>query len=340
MRPLFHPQLVNGPFEDPALYVEYLFERRGLLFDVGEIQPLPARRVLAISDIFVSHAHMDHFMGFDRVLRICLGREKQLRVFGPPGFVAQVEHKLAAYTWNLVQNYEADFSVITTELGPSGDALSAEFHCRTGFKREAERRFAVADGVLLEEDAFRVRTVPLDHKIPSLAFALEEKSHVNIWKNRLDEIGLPVGPWLRDLKAAVLRGASDEKAIRVWWRDSGDVHERQLPLGTLRSAVRVVPGQKLAYVVDAVYHAENARRIAKLAAGADILFIEAAFLEEDVQHASNKYHLTAGQAGLLARMAGAKRVVPFHFSPKYAGEEERLRREALEAFTKSEVPAA
>jgi len=34
----------------------------------------------------------------------------------------------------------------------------------------------------------------------------------------------------------------------------------------------------------------------------------------------------------LARQAGVKRLVPFHFSPRYGGEEERLRREAEDAF--------
>ena len=41
MRPLFHPSLVNGRYGDPTVYVETLFERRGLLFDLGEIAALP-----------------------------------------------------------------------------------------------------------------------------------------------------------------------------------------------------------------------------------------------------------------------------------------------------------
>src|SRR3970040_1255840 len=109
MTPLFHPQPVNDPFGDPVVDVDLLFERRALLFDLGALTPLSARKILRLSHVFVSHTHMDHFAGFDRLLRLCLGRERELTLYGPTGFVAQVEHKLTAFTWNLVHNYPADF---------------------------------------------------------------------------------------------------------------------------------------------------------------------------------------------------------------------------------------
>src|SRR5215471_18172909 len=68
MRPLLHPTLINGRSGDPALYVETLFEQRALLFDLGDITALPPRKILRLEHVFVSHAHIDHFVGFDLVL--------------------------------------------------------------------------------------------------------------------------------------------------------------------------------------------------------------------------------------------------------------------------------
>ncbi len=333
MKPLFHPQFVNGPFEDPVLYIEFLFERRALLFDLGELYALPPRKVLAVSHIFVSHTHMDHFTGFDRVLRICVGRAKRLHLYGPPRFIEQVGHKLAAYTWNLVQNYAEEFVVAVTEIHQDNRALTAEFHCRKAFARENITETALLDGVLLDEPGFQVRTVMLDHKIPSLAFTLEEKRHINVWKNRLEEWGLPTGPWLKELKDAVVRELPDETEFHVWWRENGVLRERYFPLGVLKENVlHIVPGQKITYVTDVAYHEENARRIVEFARGSDLFFIESTFLHEDVADAKDKAHLTAQQAGLLAHAAGAKRLIPFHFSQKYFDDGQRLQDEAERAF--------
>ena len=333
MKPLFHPSLVNDPFGDPAVYVDCLFEKRAVLFDLGDIRALAPRKILRLSDVFVSHTHMDHFMGFDWLLRVRLGRDLKMRLYGPPGFLDQVGHRLAAYTWNLVENYDTDFSLEVMEVNPSGEARSAAFRCKAAFRRQDERTFMLPDGVLLDEESFLVRCVLLDHKIPCLAFALEEKEHINVWKNRLDEMDLPTGPWLQDVKRAVRAGLPDGTPIRVWGHEETGTRERFLPLGELKEKILdIVPGQKIAYVTDVVYHEENARRIEMLAKDADALFIETPFLDRDVERAASRYHLTARQAGMLARRAGVKTVVPFHFSPRYDDHGEQLRQEMAQVF--------
>ena len=336
VRPLFRPVLVNGPFGDPGLYVDVLFEQRALLFDLGDIAALEPRRVLRVSDVFVTHTHMDHFIGLDRLLRLSLGRDRPVRLYGPPGFISQLEHKLAAYSWNLVANYASDFTIHAHEVAADGLLRRATFHCRERFTRRDDDPLAVRDGVLLDEAAFRVRCVLLDHQIPCLGLALEERTHVNVWKNRLAEFGVEPGPWLRDLKRAALSAAGDDTPIVARWVAGGARHERPLRLGDLRRrALQMVAGEKIGYVTDVAGHAGNVARIVDLVGGADLLYIESTFLAADAAEAERRYHLTARTAGDIGRRAGVKCVVPFHFSPRYAGREAELRAEVAAGFETS-----
>lgn len=333
MKPLFHPELVNGPWGDPALYIECMFERRALLFDLGDLHRLAPRKILRISHVFVSHTHMDHFIGFDQLLRICLGRERKLCLYGPADIISQVQSKLAGYTWNLVHNYASNFTIEVNEFHEDQCLQRAQFCCHERFLRKDLPSKKVVGGRLLEEDSFAVLAVHFDHKIPTLGFSLQETQHVNIWKNRLQEMNLPTGAWIKDLKNAILRGAPESEPVRAWWREGGEIHEKFHTLGELKNRIlRIIPGQKIAYATDLIYHTENRQRVLELAEGADMFFVEATFLDEDAEHAAYTYHLTAGQAGRLAREAKAKNVRTFHYSPRYGEHAERFEEQAQRTF--------
>jgi len=324
MRWLFEPQLTNAAFGDPGLYVDFRDERRALLFDVGDITALPPRKLMRLSHVFVTHTHMDHFAGFDHLLAVILGRKPRLTLVGGPDFVARVEHKLRAYAWNVVHRYD-ELVLDVCEIEPDGRGQWARFSTRTNFVREATSSFVLDDDVIHDEATFRVRARFVDHDIPCLSYAIEEKAHVNVAKDRLDALGVATGAWLRDLKHAVLSGVPDSTPIEVAWRDRNGDHAMTRSVGELRHLILdVVAGQKIGYATDLRYSEANVATLADLFRGADVLFIECVFLDEDAEHGARKNHLTAGQAGRIARLAGAKAVRPFHFSPRYEGREAEL----------------
>jgi len=84
MRPLFHPNLVNGRHGDLTVYVETLFETRSLLFNLREIFSVSPRKMRRIDQVFVSHEHVDHFIGFDHLLRLLVGHKKSVQLLVHP----------------------------------------------------------------------------------------------------------------------------------------------------------------------------------------------------------------------------------------------------------------
>lgn len=330
---LFEPQLVNDSFGDPGLYVDLRDESRALLFDLGDVSGLPPRKLLRVSHVFVSHTHVDHFVGFDHLLRVLLGRKRELALVGGPGFIAQVEHKLRAYTWNVVHRYEVELVLDVREFDLEGRQRRARFSSRNAFTLEAGVASAWTDDVLLDEVLFRARGRFVDHEMPCLAFALEEKARPRVAKDRLAALGVSTGAWLRELKLAILSGAPADTPIELRWRDRDGEHAMTRRVGELAHIVLdVAPGHRLGYVTDLRFTDANRDTLSKLLAGVDQLFIESVFLDSDLAHATRKNHLTARQAGVIARELGARAVVPFHFSPRYEQRADAVRAEVRAAW--------
>lgn len=338
MRPLLHPTLLNGRSGDPVLCLETLFERQIMLCDLGTIDVLSPRRIQRIAHIFVSHTHIDHFFGFDRLLRVLVGRQKEIRLYGPPGFADNVWHKLHGYRWNLTDSYLCDLSFVVTELHPSFISRTIAFRLKNAFAPEEIGRGSWMNGLILKDHTFRVHAALLDHRTPCLGFAIEEVAHVNIWKTELATRGLPVGPWLHDLKRAVLDDAPDDYRVRVSGADAEEAGY-EMELGALRHVYHVTRGQKIGYVTDIADTADNRQSVVRLADEADILFIEAPFIWADRALAAERAHLTTVAAGEIARTAKVRHVEPFHFSPRYAGLEQRMMAEVAAAFANAAAAA-
>ena len=300
--------LVNGVFGDPLLHLRLCHQGRSLLFDLGQGTRLSARVAHQVTDVFVSHAHMDHIGGFLWLLRSRIGDFPPCRIYGPPGLAQHIAGFIRGILWDRVGEEGPCFEV--AEL--HADRLQ-RFRIQAG-RGQCEQldSIEIANGVICDEAGFRIRAVTLDHhQVPVIAYAFEPARQLNIRKNRLLSRGLEPGPWLTELKQQ-LRADNANATI-------------ELPDGTRQTAaalgaelVLVTPGKKLAYATDLADTSANREHLLALARHAHTFFCEAPFLHAHSEQARRTGHLTARACGEIAAAAGVARLVPFHFSRRYS----------------------
>lgn len=304
------PVLVNGRSGDPALLLDLPQQGRAMLFDAGDLAALEGRALLRVTHLFLSHAHMDHLIGFDRLLRVNVGRQARIAVFGPPGTIARIGHKLRGYEWDLVDRIVPVLIFDVFELD-AGDVLrGARFALQSGFEPEVLSEASVPGGVLLDEPGIRVRAALLAHHGPVLAFRAEEGMQATVQAEAIAARGWRTGPWVAALKDAMLSGMAE-----------AHTPAGPMPFSALCDVVQTVPGRAIGYVTDVADTPANRLAIAALVQNVELLFIEAPFLAAEAERARERGHLTARAAGEIARAAGAAVVEPFHLSPRHIAAE-------------------
>ncbi|WP_374088491.1 Clp1/GlmU family protein [Methylomicrobium lacus] len=319
--------MINGVFGDPLLHLRLHQQQRSLLFDLGDSGRLPTRIAHQVSDVCISHAHIDHIGGFLWLLRSRLGDFPSCRIFGPPGLIGHIEGMIAGVLWDRIGDAGPRFEVAEIH----GDRLRRarlQAGCRDAVELPEIR---LTGGLIVDDPQFSVRTISLDHHTPVQAYAFESKAKFNVDNSVLKALGLTAGPWLNELKRLV--GSGDRRAmIRLpdnSLREAGEVGERLLT---------VTPGEKLVYATDLADTAANRAALTALAHKADLLFCESAFLEADSEQARRTGHLTASACGEIATEADVKQLVPFHFSRRYETRPEAVYREIAAVCSRVVMP--
>lgn len=169
-------------------------------------------------------------------------------------------------------------------------------------------------GVIHSDDTFTIRCARLSHRIETFGFRLEEPDGRRFVPERLEELGLR-GRVVGELRenGSVVHGG---RTVHV-----DEVSEPRA-------------GQVVAYVMDTAW----CDAALELAEDADLLVCESTFLACDEGLAAEYGHLTAQQAGRLARVAGARRLVLGHFSRRYDDDPDAYGREARTEFDDVVVP--
>jgi ribonuclease Z len=245
---------------------------RLFLIDCGEGAQMQLRRYgikfQRIDHIFISHLHGDHYLGLMGLLFTLhlLGRTKPLHLYANNGLreVLDIQMELSN----------------TTLLYP------LEFHSVNHLTSE----------VILETKDVQVRTIPLEHRIPTVGFLFKETEKPRkLNKQLIDSLKISVEAILEIKNGS---GYTDSKGM-VYSNE-----ELTLKPGTPAS---------YAYCSDTAY-TESFIPIIK---NVRLLYHEATFMHDRVKNAREKFHSTTIDAATIALKANAGKLLIGHYSARY-----------------------
>jgi len=266
-----------------AIVLEHFTAKRNVfLFDCGEGTQKQLMKsdvsFMDIDKIFITHWHADHFAGLIPMIQTMNleHREKELTIFAPEAerFVSNIMD---------MGYFGLRFPVKAVNVPFEGEEITK----------------------IDEGDDYEITSIPVHHTVPTVSYCFREKDKWNIQDEKLDELGIKRGPWLKKLK----------KDGKLEWNDK---------VVKIDEIGYVKPGLSVVYSGDTM-PCENVLKISK---DVDLLIHDGTFLEDDV---GSKAHAGVKEAAELAKNAGVKRLILTHISRRYTDTQE-LEEEARKVF--------
>ena len=240
-----------------------------------------------LNRILITHGHLDHILGLGGLLSTFSRWE------------AIDELEIYAGRWALERIRDLVYGVVLRGARPPMTLRLCE----------------IQPGAFYSGDDFNVTAFSVNHRGPDCyGYLFEERARRPFLVDQADALGVPPGPWRRDL----VNGES----IRL--PDGRQITPDQV-LGPEK------PGLRFVHVGD-VSSTEN---LDEVCWQADTLVIEATYLEEEAEMAHEFAHLTARQAAELARRAQVKHLILTHISRRYR--ERDVLAEARQTFPQTYV---
>ncbi len=304
-------RLVNGSTGDPVLFIDYPGRDDALLFDAGENGGLDPRRLADLGAVFITHHHVDHFIGLDRIVRANLDRDKTLHVFGPSGTIRKGLRPDQELRISVLPVPEAGLDGPRRRAWPDPDGEPGMLEEVPGTR--AGRIRLGRDRPCSKAAGIHVEAAFADHTVPCLAFALVEEPGYHPDPEKLASGSLRPGPWVGQVLTRLRSGEAP---------DALDDHLR-------RSILARRPGRRLlravAELASGLRHRHRlerrspARPAPKLAHRAWRLYCDSFYSRRELKQAEKHRHMTATQAAEFAREAKVESLVLIHFASRYEG---------------------
>ncbi len=317
--------LVNGSLGDPALYIDYPGLDNAILFDAGDIARLSVKQLSDLLAVFVTHHHVDHFLGLDRIVRANLDRDKTLLVFGPQGTIRKV--------YDRIKSYEYQYFPFQKILLKVHDLLPGAMHhamldYRQKFPEPTIHQEAWHGPVVYENADWRIEAVAVEHTVHCYAYALIEKTGYHPDPAKLAAGVLRPGPWIEQALRMLREGLAPETELTI--------QGGRFSLETLGQHYFVTSqGAKVAYVTDTEWNERTRGSLVPLCRGAWRLYCDSYYATAQAKAAAKHKHMTASHAAELAQAAKVDQLVLMHFGNRYAGRYDLLWKEAQAVFAKT-----
>lgn len=222
-----------------------------------------------LNQILLTHGHLDHILGLGGLVSTFLRWDvmDEIEIFGTRHTLDRV-HDLVFGV--VLRGFRGKPPVILHEIGP---------------------------GTFFETDRFTITAFPVDHRgSSSLGYKFEERSRRPFLAEKAEALGIPPGPWRRDLVNGQQVNLPDGRVI-----SPDDV------LGEARDGISLI----------VVGDTGNADKLLPYVQGADALVIESTYIQSEEDLAERFDHLTAAQAAALAKQAEVSNLYLTHLSRRY-----------------------